>query len=69
MTNYERIRNMSVDEMAITIFNLDIINGGLKCEKCCAYTVNGKCNKTDNDGKGNCIDGVKLWLESEVETE
>lgn len=67
MTNYGRIKNMSVEEMAIAIFNLDFIDNGLNCENCCAYTKDGECNKTDNDGKGTCIDGIKKWLESEVQ--
>lgn len=67
MTNYERIKNMSVEEMAIAIFNLYFTINGLNCEKCCAYTTDEECNKTDNDGKGTCIDGIKKWLESEVQ--
>ena len=60
-TNYDRIRNMSIEEMA------DVLSIHEDCEKYCAYTKDGKCNKFQYDGKGDCKDGVKLWLESEVE--
>lgn len=60
MTNYDRIRNMSVDDMA------KAISGAIDdCEKYCAFTKNGKCNNFGNDG--GCPIGIKLWLESEVD--
>lgn len=64
-TNYDRIRNMSVEEMAKALNKRSI--GNVDCEKFCAYTKDGRCNKFENDGKGSCVDGIKLWLESEVE--
>lgn len=64
-TNYDRIRNMSVEEMAKALNKRSI--GNVDCEKFCAYTKDGRCNKFKNDGKGSCVDGIKLWLESEVE--
>ena len=52
-TNYDRIRNMSVEEMA------NLICHNYRCRKC-AYT---KCCN------GECEIGIKEWLESEVDTE
>lgn len=61
LSNYDRIRNMSIDEMA------EIISKNDKCERFCAFTKNGKC---DSYGDAEtCPLGVKLWLESEVECE
>ena len=60
-TNYDRIRNMSVEEMINIIIRND------NCEKFCACTKDGKC--INYGGAENCIIGVKGWLESEVDTE
>lgn len=59
MTNYERIKSMSIDEMAvcsIPFFFCPYDTPYFGCEM-------GK--KFDND----CIQCTKNWLESEVETE
>lgn len=61
MTNYERIKNMSVEEMAT------ILERSADCEKMCAYTKDGKCDCAG--GIDKCVIGVKQWLETEVETE
>ncbi len=61
-TNYDRIRNMSVEEMAKFIKNTIE-----DCEKYCAFTKNGKCHSFGIED--NCAKGIKLWLESEVDTE
>lgn len=65
MTNYDRIKakiaNMEVDEIS------KCLSKSGNCEKYCAYTEDGLCNKFENDGQGGCVDGVKQWLESEVE--
>lgn len=59
MTNYERIKNMSVEEMADAI-----INTTDTCELC----VRSNCVSCVN-AEGGCTDYIKQWLESEVETE
>lgn len=59
MTNYERIKNMSVEEMAI------ILERNVDCEKFCAFTKDGKCDCAG--GLDKCVIGVKQWLETEVE--
>ena len=51
MTNYEKIKAMSVDEM------VDFINKTNACEKC---AHNNCCD-------GECRSGIREWLESEVE--
>lgn len=59
-TNFERIKAMSVEEMA------HLLGRNADCENYCAFVDEiGACN-----GQGNvCTMGVKKWLESEVETE
>ena len=54
MNNYERIKNMSIDEMAELLNNQE-------CETCCAYADSINCN-----GDNDCFTGIKQWLESEV---
>ena len=58
MTNYERIKAMSIEEMAEILSDSD-------CEKRCSFTKNGKCNSYG--GSDMCAKGVEKWLNSEVE--
>jgi hypothetical protein len=51
MTNYERIKNMTIHEI------VDLISHNYKCRKCAYY--NRCCNE-------ECEQGIKEWLESEV---
>jgi len=50
-TNYDRIREMTVDEMAAVIANCG-----------CRYCIYEDLPCTEDC----CMDGVKYWLESEV---
>ena len=59
MTNYERIKGMSAEELAKLLSNEN------DCECYCAFTKNGKCNAFG--GLNKCKKGVELWLNSEVE--
>ena len=56
-TNYDRIKQMSIEEMATMLDNFR-----LDCSYCPACDF---CNESFKDKK--CIDIVKLWLEMEVE--
>lgn len=57
LTNYERIKNMSVDEMAGEITSkID------DCPDCICYS---QCDGYENNN--TCISKIKQWLESEVE--
>lgn len=63
MTNYERIKNMSVEDLAI--FITDLTND---CEYGCMYCnfyINGECSSEPypNNYMQGCID----WLNSEAE--
>ena len=60
MTNFERIRSMSVEELASYIFDLG--NYSEYCYGHCAYQDNEEC---PHDEKGGCLEGVRKWLESE----
>lgn len=53
MTNYERINDMSVEEMAAWLFKTS------DCS-CCAY-----CRDRYACSKSECIDGIKRWLKNE----
>lgn len=56
MTNYERIKNMSVEEMAVAIpCPLDIDGFFTRPEKC-------MCGE-----EYDCVECTKIWLNSEVE--
>lgn len=63
MTNFEKIKQMSIDEMARSC--IDFFS--------CPYGISGdppyiNCNcKIGEKFKYNCIDCTKHWLESEVE--
>lgn len=60
MTNFEKIKNMSIDEIAARIVEL-IEN----CEKFCVYTnERGECRHTG--AFSACIDGVKEYLMNEA---
>ena len=59
-TNYDRIRDMSVEEMAEFMYETNE-----NCESFCAYTKDGKCSSFEG-GKQTCISGIKQYLESEV---
>lgn len=61
MTNYERIRAMSVEEMATAIYS-GISSDG--CDYC--LQVNGSCNGSFCKYKSGA-EIVAGWLESEVE--
>lgn len=58
MTNYERIKAMSVEEMAHKLIVKD-------CQQYCAFTKNGRCASYDDDIP--CENGVIKWLNSEAE--
>ncbi len=52
MNNYEKIKNMSIDEMAEFLKNKNCADG-------CTIPTHIKCE--------NCIDYLKQWLKSEEE--
>lgn len=52
MTNLDRIRGMTLDELAALLES--------KACKCCAYRAR-QC------GYKSCKDGIKAWLEQEAE--
>lgn len=61
LTNYERIRNMSLEEMAEMMDKFDC-SGGVLDKICTAVNPEQNCD-TENC---NCINCIKQWLESEV---
>ena len=59
ITNYDRIRNMSVDEMATVL-------GNLNCDVCPAKQF---CDSLGGYSYKSCNEVFKHWLESEVTEE
>lgn len=59
MTNYERIKGMSVEEMA------ELLAAEDGCETFCAFVKDGRCDSYGGDKP--CNKGIELWLNSEVE--
>ena len=59
MTNYERIKAMSVDEMA------KFLSNKMDCFVCPAYESHS-CKGVINNTQVNCIVHLKQWLKSEV---
>ncbi len=62
--NYDRIRNRTIDEVAEYIYSRDEI---LLDEIC--KSAHDECPFGDNIEPSNCINCIKRWLESEVDTE
>ena len=61
MTNYDRIKAISVEEMAVYFFKF------LQCDNCVAEDFFNKINSRDDDlVMMSCSQRFKQWLESEV---
>ena len=60
MTNFEKIKQMSVDEISEFLF----VHQFLKCNNCDYYKK--QCGGEYFDDK-SCTVGIKKWLESEVD--
>lgn len=61
MTNFEKIKHMSVEEMAEFICDASNTDACDRCEYC------EICDDIDPNIDNACEIGVKLWLESEAE--
>ena len=65
MTNFERIKNMTVEEMAEMIFN-DANNGYYYCNYC-SYQSFYAPHCTAVEIAQSCKKAIAKWLESEVQ--
>lgn len=62
-TNFDRLRNRSIDEMADYVYHRDYE----LCDQICKESqVPDGCNHGDDVTSEDCIACVKRWLESEV---
>ena len=59
MTNYERIKSMSIEELAATLYFS-------KCQNFCIYANTDDCVERDRSLR-NCRVGTIKWLKSEVQ--
>ncbi len=65
MTNYERVKNMSVEEMAKWLDEMLLCNSCYPCKIQDIY----KCGYYEKDSESQyqlCVKNRKLWLESEA---
>ena len=71
ITNFDRIKAMSVDEMAKLIEECDLgLESKICFEQCEKMTGDEyKCPYPEEERLSHCIDCVKQWLESEVQGE
>lgn len=58
MTNYERIKSMSIEKLAATLYFS-------KCQNFCIYANTDDCVERDGPLR-NCRVGAIKWLESDV---
>lgn len=70
-TNFDRIKAMSVDEMAKLIEECDLgLESKICFEQCEKMTGDEyKCPYPEEERLSHCVDCVKQWLESEVQGE
>ena len=68
MTNFEKIRAISVEEMAVLINDVEeqLMLPPCSKEHCAVYVEDGACK---NCGKEPCIAATVHWLNSEAEEE
>ena len=66
MTNFERIKAMSVEEMAVLINDVEerLMLPPCSKEHCAVYAEDGACK---NCGKEPCIAAIVHWLNSEAQ--
>ena len=69
LTNFERIKSMSVDELAEFIENEDNLYKFCNKKYCDVYAEDGSCKAIKAGEKGYCVKAAKNWLESEAEDE
>lgn len=62
MTNFEKIKNMSLEELADTVSN-ELID----CDSCPIREFHALCNNDTSNEFESCTDIWKKWLKSEVE--
>lgn len=60
MTNFEKIKNMSIDELA------EKLNESFACDRC---PIEEFCDENNSDPYSSCTAIWENWLKSEVENE
>lgn len=60
MTNFEKIKNMSIDELA------EKLNESFACDRC---PIEEFCDENNSDPYSSCTTIWEKWLKSEVENE
>lgn len=60
MTNFEKIKNMSIDELA------DKLNDSFACDRC---PIDDFCDKNNTTRYSSCSRIWQIWLRSEVQND
>lgn len=58
MTNFEKIKNMNIDELA------EKLNESFACDRC---PIEGFCNENNTTPYSSCSRVWRIWLRSEVQ--
>ena len=66
LTNFEKIKSMSIEEMAEFIENEDNVFQFCRKEYCYYHKENGDCEAFKNGIKGGCVEAAIKWLKSEI---
>lgn len=67
ITNYDRIKSMSIDELAEFLEDEDNLATQYCNKNCCIhFEDNGDCKAYKAVKRNSCVQAVKQWLESEV---
>lgn len=61
MTNYEKIKNMNIDEMTNYFYD------HIQCDNCLAGEVCDRVNDSEDKLVISCQERFKMWLEQEEE--
>lgn len=61
MTNYEKIKNMNIDEMTNYFYD------HIQCDNCLAGEVCDRVNDSEDNLMISCQERFKMWLEQEEE--
>lgn len=64
MNNYERIKNLSKEELAWVLMN-DVTSGSLHGCPLCIYKDWELCKEMDDSVRASCIEGHRRWLDRE----
>lgn len=66
MTQFEKIKSMSIEEMAVFLEDDDTLYQFCRSKYCPHHKADGTCTAYKNKMKAPCVEAAKQWLASEV---